>query len=254
MAALLTPRFLCPDTGQDVAHRVVAFVAGVFVDQLVDSSARARRRSRARPRGRIFSTVNWSEQRIASSACEALLETHRCAGAAEGRLAQEVVVLTTRVRPSQRPRESPTYGRMAGGTCGRPSTGTTRGFVHHLHDEDHVSRALHDLDAVVVGPGDERGAGVQADDAAIDERTRLRRVGAHGAKLFVASLGIQRLEPAPGLRRQRWNAPVRWIDRRATCASIPRSCCLARTRTRCRARPSGRSLRPPFLESIRSRF
>jgi len=101
---------------------------------------------------------------------EALLETQRGTGSAEGGLAPEV-----RRGDDQRAAVPAAAGVADVGADGgrdvRPAIHRHDAWlVHHLHDEDRVLGSLHDLDAVVVGPGDEGGAGVQADDTAVDKR------------------------------------------------------------------------------------
>ena len=78
----------------------------------------------------------------------------------------KLVVSTTSVSPSQRPRESPSHDLRLASRCGRPSRGIDPGFVNHLGMDHDVIRRLHDLMTVVVAAGKQR-AGHAARDAAL---------------------------------------------------------------------------------------
>jgi hypothetical protein len=85
------------------------------------------------------------------------------------------VVSTTSVLPSQRPRESPSHERIAGGRCGRPSRDDPRVVDHLVHEHDVIGR-LQNLHVVVIRPREHRRPGVEQ-QAAFAEGTILGAVG-----------------------------------------------------------------------------
>ena len=88
----------------------------------------------------------------------------------------KLVVSTTSVLPSQRPRASPMYCRIAGREV-RPAVERNHArVVHHLVGDGHDARALVNLVRVAVD-GRHHRAGHAARDAAIVEAAVLPRVG-----------------------------------------------------------------------------
>jgi hypothetical protein len=85
--------------------------------------------------------------------------------------------------------------------------------VHHLVDDDHVSRALEDLHEIVVGPRHHRWTRVESHDAAFGQRQILRSVATLAR---VISRFLDRLR----LGRQWWNSAIGRIDDQRRYASV----------------------------------
>ena len=121
------------------------------------------------------------------------------------------VVSTTSVSPSQRPRESPPYCRMASGTCGTPVERDVADVVDVLLQDDHEVRVLQDVVVVVVAGRERRDAAVP--DAAVPEVELLVAVGRRVPPSHRPPVvRLRRRQPCRDLRRDVGEPTVRRVD------------------------------------------
>ena len=118
----------------------------------------------------------------------------------------KLVVSTTRVSPSHRPRELPSHWRTSDGSASRPVHRYDPHVVHHLVEQHHVARRLEDLHVVVVAARQHRRPGAEAEQAPLGHPARLGAVlveAAHAHPHRVAAARAVRLGRRLGRRRQR---------------------------------------------------
>ena len=92
-------------------------------------------------------------------------------------LSVKLVVVTTSVSPSQRPRDIPAHWRGPAGGVERRSIGMISGVVVHLVQDEDVVRGLHQLHVVVVAAGQHRRTAVESHQATLGKAAVLGVVG-----------------------------------------------------------------------------
>src|SRR5262245_52382498 len=171
-------------SGENGGHRVVAFVAGIFVDRLVALAHRNNNGERPRPYARIIDG-ELVLQCVGIDTGEFLDEAQVRAGVRETRLAFEVdrfndqrVALPVAPRITPPKRDVPMW------------TSVERNdprIVDHLVDDRDKSGTLEQLDIVVVGARRHRRSGIKAKDAALRQRPVFMRVGVGPAENSVVA-------------------------------------------------------------------
>ena len=218
-------RFRCvsfskPGAAEDVAQRVVGFVARVLEHQVVGRRPRLLAGPGPYPRLRILDRELIPE-RLRVDAREALDDVQVLARASEAGLVGEVGRVDDQ-RVALPPADGvaePFPDRLRQVLAVHPDDARV---VHHLGEDQHGILGLHDLVQVVVEHGQHRRPGrrPEPEQAPLAERTALHVVvGGRSLEAGIVLLRVGgrprecgRREPLPRLRRHRGDAAVRRID------------------------------------------